>query len=321
MKNKVVKTTQIKKSKKTKASFTARLGRDLRVNWTLYLLFVPVLLYYILFKYKPMVGLVMAFEDYSPFKGLWNSAWVGWKHFKEFFENPFFFRIMRNTIWISVNMLVFSFPAPIILALLLNEVRCKRFQRGVQLVAYLPHFVSMIVICGLVTKFTTDNGIINDFLAMFGCERVSYLNYPQYFVPVYVLSGIWTDIGWNSIIYYAALTGVDQQLYEAAAIDGAGRWKQTLHVTLPGILPTITVMLILQIGNLLNIGYEKIILLYTSTTYETADVISTYVYRTGVVDGRTSYSTAVGLFNSVLSFILLVLANVVSKKTSENGLW
>lgn len=304
-----------------KRSYKERLKRDLRMNWSLYVLFIPVFLYYVLFKYKPMTGLVMAFENYSPSKGLWKSAFVGFDHFKSFLTNPYFWRLIRNTLWISISNLIFGFPAPIILALLLNEVRCKAFQRGVQLIAYLPHFISMIVICGLVSKFTADKGIINDFLAMLGFDRVSYLNYPKYFVPVYVLSGIWTDVGWSSIIYYAALTGIDQQLYEAASIDGAGRWKQTIHVTIPGIMPTITVMLILQIGNLLNIGYEKIILLYNPITYETADVISTYVYRKGILDGEYSYSTAVGLFNSVLSFILLFAANTISKKTGEGGLW
>ncbi len=313
--------TKTRTPKNDKTGFKARLVRDLHRNWSLYLLFVPVLLYYILFKYKPMAGLIMAFQNYSPAKGLLGSTWVGLQHFKEFLTLPDFWQLMRNTLWISISMLIFAFPAPIILALLLNEIRNKAFQRSVQLVAYLPHFISMIVICGLIVKFTSDNGIINDFLSMFGLERISYLNYPKFFVPIYVLSGIWTDVGWSSIIYYAALTGVDQQLYEAAAIDGAGRWKQTVHVTLPGIMPTIVVMLILQIGNLLNIGYEKIILLYNPITYETADVISTYVYRKGVLDGAFSYSTAVGLFNSMLSFMLLFIANMISKKTGEGGLW
>lgn len=304
-----------------KIKFSTRLKKDLRVNGTLYLIFVPVLLFYILFRYKPMVGLVIAFQDFTPTKGMWRSSFVGLNHFEEFLGNPYFWRLMRNTLWISFSNLLFGFPAPIILALLLNELRNKRFQKGVQLIAYLPNFISMIVICGLLSKFTADKGIINDFLAMFGAERISYLNYPEYFVSIYVLSGIWTTVGWSSIIYFAALTSIDEQLYEAAVIDGAGRWAQTIHVTIPGIMSTIVVMLILQIGNLLNLGYEKIILLYNPITYETADVISTYVYRKGLMEGSFSFSTAVGLFNSILSFALLLMANKISKKSGEGSLW
>lgn len=312
---------RLDKNTKIKKSFANRLKHDMAMNWSLYLLFIPILLFYILFRYKPMGGLLIAFENYSPKKGIIGSDWVGFAHFAEFLKNPYFWRLMRNTLWISISNMVFGFPAPIILALMLNELRSKKFQHGIQLVAYLPHFISMIVVCGLVIKFTSDKGLINDFLSIFGVERKSFLNLPQYFVPVYVLSGIWTDVGWSSIIYFAALTGIDQQLYEAAIIDGAGRWKQTLHVTLPGIMSTIVIMLILQIGNLLNLGYEKIILLYNPITYETADVISTYVYRKGILEGAFSYSTAVGLFNSVINFALLVVANQISKKTGEGGLW
>lgn len=304
-----------------KKSFAKRLARDLRMNGGLYLLFIPVALFFILFKYKPMGGLIIAFENYSPTTGMLGSKFVGLEHFKTFISNPYFWRLMRNTLVISGAGLIFSAPAPIILALLLNELTNKRFQRSVQLIAYLPHFISMIVICGLITKFTADKGIINDILAFFGAERISFLNYPQYFVPVYIISDIWTNVGWSSIIYFAALTGIDKQLYEAAVIDGAGRFKQVMHVTLPGIMPTIVTMLILQIGNMMNIGYEKIILLYNPITYETADVITTYVYRKGILEGSFSFSTAVGLFNSVLNFALLFIANTVSRKTGEGGLW
>lgn len=295
--------------------------RDLKMNKGLYLLFIPVFLFYLLFCYKPMGGLLIAFENYSAAKGIWGSPWVGLAHFKSFLQNPYFWRLMRNTLWISISNIIFGFPAPIILALLLNELTSKTFQKSIQLVAYLPHFISIIVVCGLVSKFTADTGIINNFLAMFGIERVSYLNYPQYFIPIYVISGIWTDVGWSSIIYFAALTGIDKQLYEAAVMDGANRWKQTLHVTIPGIMSTIIIMFILQIGSLLNLGYEKIILLYNPITYETADVITTYVYRKGIAEGSFSFSTAVGLFNSVLNFILLIIANGLSRKTGEGSLW
>lgn len=313
--------TMTLEDRRYRKSFSQRLARDLKMNGGLYIMFIPVLLYFVLFRYLPMGGLIIAFEDYRPMKGMIGSSFVGFEHFREFFSSPYFWRLLRNTLWISISNLIFAFPAPIILALLLNELTSKRFQKGIQLVAYLPHFISIIVVCGLISKFTSDNGIINSFLALFGFEKTSLLNVPKYFVPIYVISGIWTDMGWSSIIYFAALTGIDQSLYEAAVVEGANRWQQTLNITLPGILSTIIVMLILQIGNLLNLGYEKIILLYNPITYETADVISTYVYRKGILEGSFSFSTAVGLFNSVVSFILLIGANKISRKIGEGSLW
>lgn len=313
--------TMTLEDRRYRKSFSQRLARDLKMNGGLYIMFIPVLLYFVLFRYLPMGGLIIAFEDYRPMKGMIGSSFVGFEHFREFFSSPYFWRLLRNTLWISISNLIFAFPAPIILALLLNELTSKRFQKGIQLVAYLPHFISIIVVCGLISKFTSDNGIINSFLALFGFEKTSLLNVPKYFVPIYVISGIWTDMGWSSIIYFAALTGIDRSLYEAAVVEGANRWQQTLNITLPGILSTIIVMLILQIGNLLNLGYEKIILLYNPITYETADVISTYVYRKGILEGSFSFSTAVGLFNSVVSFILLIGANKISRKIGEGSLW
>lgn len=313
--------TMTLEDRRYRKSFSQRLARDLKMNGGLYIMFIPVLLYFVLFRYLPMGGLIIAFEDYRPMKGMLGSSFVGFENFREFFSSPYFWRLLRNTLWISISNLIFAFPAPIILALLLNELTSKRFQKGIQLVAYLPHFISIIVVCGLISKFTSDNGIINSFLALFGFEKTSLLNVPKYFVPIYVISGIWTDMGWSSIIYFAALTGIDQSLYEAAVVEGANRWQQTLNITLPGILSTIIVMLILQIGNLLNLGYEKIILLYNPITYETADVISTYVYRKGILEGSFSFSTAVGLFNSVVSFILLIGANKISRKIGEGSLW
>lgn len=309
------------KSLKSSQSLKRSIVKDWKMHWGLYVLFIPVLLFYLLFRYKPMGGLAIAFENYSVSKGILGSKVVGFAHFESFLKNPYFWRLMRNTLWISVSNIIFGFPAPIILALMLNELSSKRFQKGIQLVAYLPHFISIIVVCGLVAKFTSDSGIINNILSVFGAERKSYLNYPKYFVPIYVISGIWTDVGWNSIIYFAALTGIDKQLYEAAVVDGANRWQQTIHVTIPGIMSTIIIMFILQIGNLLNVGYEKIILLYNPITYQTADVITTYVYRKGITEGSFSFSTAVGLFNSVLNFILLIIANSLSRKTGEGSLW
>jgi len=295
--------------------------KDLKRNYSLYLMALPILAFYILFHYKPMYGVIIAFKNFSPAKGVIGSEWVGIKHFIDFFCNPYFFRLMKNTLVISLSTLVFSFPAPIILALLINEIRSKWFSRIVQLIVYLPHFISLVVVCGLILKFTSDKSIINDIAVLFGHERVSFLNHPKYFVPVYVISDIWQSAGWNSIIYLAALTSVEQQLYEAAIIDGASRWRQTLHITIPGIAPTIITMFILRIGNMLNVGYEKIILLYNPVTYETADVISTYVYRKGLIENSWSFSTAVGLFNSIINFTLLIFANRLSRKINEISLW
>lgn len=303
-------------------TFKERLVRDFKMNGALYLIFVPLIIWYILFRYKPMYGLLMAFQNYSPRKGIMGSDWVGFKYFIEFLNNPDFWRLMRNTVVISVTNLIFGFPTPIILALMLNELRCKWFRNGVQTIAYLPHFISIMVICGLVKNFTSDQGLINDIIAMFGGTRKSFLNYPEYYVPVHVLSDIWAGIGWESIIYFAALTGIDQQLYEAAQIDGAGRLKQTWHITLPGILPTIVTMLILRVGSLLNVGYEKVLLLYNPLTYETADIITTYTYRMAIGEGtRYGYSTAVGFFNSIICFLLLIGSNKLSKKLGQSGLF
>ena len=287
----------------------------------LYIMILPVLAFYTLFCYKPMYGAIMAFKNYSPKLGIWGSPWAGLQYFDEFVSNPYFWRILKNTLTISISALVFSFPAPIILALLINELRGKWFPRIVQTLSYLPHFISLVVVCSLIKEFTVQTGIVNDFLAMFGIERQTMLNNPKLFVPIYVLSDIWQGIGWGSIIYLAALTGIDQELYEAAKIDGAGRWKQTLHVTIPCIVPTIIIMLILRIGGLMNVGYEKIILLYNPSIYETSDVISSFVYRKGILERSYSYSSAVGLFNSAINCLLLFGSNWISGKLNNTSLW
>lgn len=295
--------------------------RDFKTNKAIYLMLTPVILYYLIFHYKPMYGAIIAFKDFTPSKGIMGSPWVGFKHFQEFFTDYYFMRILKNTLIISINSLIFSFPAPIILALLLNELKSKWFSRTVQTISYMPHFISMVVICGILKQFTMDDGIITYIFSLFGFEKVTMLSQPQLFVPIYVGSGIWQEIGWGAIIYLAALTGIDQEQYEAAKIDGANRWKQTLHVTLPGIAPTIIILLILRMGSILSVGFEKIILLYNPSIYETADVISTYVYRKGLLEFNWSFSSAVGLFNSVINFILIILANWMSKKVNETSLW
>ena len=309
-------------------SWGKRARVDLKKNKALYIMLIPAILYYLIFCYGPMYGAIIAFKNYSPRLGILGSEWVGLKHFISFFESPYFYRILRNTLGISLATLVFGFPAPIILALLINELKSKSYAKLTQTITYLPHFISLVVVCGMVKDFTLNTGLINNILVTLtggAWEAKTLLNSPEYFVPIYVISDIWQGVGWGSIIYLSALAGIDQQLYEAATIDGAGRWRQTVHVTLPGILPMVVIMLILRVGGLLNVGYEKIILLYNEATRETADVISTFVYRRGLLaeggSNQWSYSTAVGLFNSVINFVLIVIANKISRKLTDTSLW
>ena len=288
----------------------------------LYLIVLPVLLYYLLFHYKPMYGLIIAFMDYSPRSAISGSTWVGLQHFMNFFQSIYFKRLLGNTLKISLATIVFGFPAPIILALLMNELRSKKFARVTQTITYMPHFISTVVICSMIREFVKPEGFITQILVkFFDYGGKSLLSQPENFLPIYVISDIWQGVGWGSIVYLAALTAVDTELYEAAQIDGAGRWKQMLHITLPGIMPTIIIMLIMRLGQVMSVGYEKIILLYNEGIYETADVISTYVYRMGLVDRQYSFSAAVGLFNSVVNFLLVILANRFSKKVSDTSLW
>nr|WP_309119535.1 ABC transporter permease subunit [Paenibacillus sp.] len=284
---------------------------------------LPVVVYFLLFEYKPMYGALIAFKNFNPYQGVWDSPWVGFKHFLHFFESHYFVRLLRNTLLLSVYSLVFIFPASIAFALLLNELRLKRLKSVVQTLSYLPHFISLIVIAGMIVDFTQPDGIMNRVLMAVGfiSEPISFLILPEWFRTLYIGSGLWQSVGWNSIIFLAALAGINPSLYEAAVIDGADRWKQLVHVTLPGILPTILILLILNIGSLMNVGWDKIILLYNAATYETADVISTFVYRRGIINADYSFSAAVGLFNSAINFALLLLANRISRKTTENSLW
>jgi putative aldouronate transport system permease protein len=282
---------------------------------------LPVFAFYIIFHYGPMYGLQIAFRDYNPVDGVTGSPWVGLRHFISFFNNFYFGRLIRNTLLISVETLVFGFPAPIIFAILLNEIRTSWYKRTLQTLSYLPYFISTVVMCGIIVNFTRSDGVINDIVAAFGGQRKTMLQYPQYFRPVYVISGIWQSLGWNSIIYLAAISGIDMQLYEAAKIDGAGRFAQVFHVTIPSIAPTIIILFILRMGSMFSVGSDKVLLLYNSATYETADVISTYVYRRGILDGDFSFSAAVGLFNSLINFFLIIVTNKISSMVSETSLW
>ncbi|MBQ2888953.1 MAG: sugar ABC transporter permease [Clostridia bacterium] len=314
----------MKTEQKHKISFKESCGiykKDIRLNKEIYLLLIPVVIYYFVFHYMAMYGALIAFKDYVPKLGVMGSPWAGLKHFENFFGSPSFSTVLLNTIRISVSSLLFEFPAPIILALLINELKSSKFARAVQTATYLPHFISLIVVCGMVKDFTRDTGIITHLLTFFGVPEVSLLGYPEYFLPIYIGSSIWQQVGWSSIIYLAALTGVDPQLYEAAKIDGANKWQQTLHVTLVGIMPTVITMLILRMGSILSVGYEKIILLYNDATLEVADVISSYVYRKGILEQSWSFSTAVNLFNSLINLVFLLLTNKISSKLNETSLW
>ena len=307
-----------------KQGYFGKLVTDVVKDYDAYLLVLPVIAFYLIFAYKPMYGAIIAFKNYSPSLGIVKSPWAndyGFQHFISFFSSYYFGRVIKNTLVISLSTLIFGFPAPIILALLLNEISSVAYKRTVQTISYLPHFISTVVLCSIIRIFTKSGGIINNMLVPLGLKSGDMLGHANYFVPLYVISGIWSEVGWGSIIYLAALSGIDQELYEAARIDGANRWKQTLHVTLPGILGTIMILFILRMGSVMNVGYEKIILLYNQGIYDTADVISTFVYRRGLLEFSWSYSSAVGLFNSVINFVLVVTFNKLSSKFSEYSLW
>lgn len=288
----------------------------------LYIMLMPVLLYYAVFAYGPMFGLVIAFKDYNVFDGILGSPWVGLKHFRQFFGSMFAGRIIRNTLMISLYDLLFGFTAPIILALMFNEVANARFKKVAQTISYLPYFISTVVIVSMFVKFLSlDGGLINRILNLFGKESIYFLNEAPYFWGLYTGMNLWKGLGWGTIIYLSSLTAINPELYEASYVDGAGRWRQLWHITLPGITTTIVVLFILRLGGLLSVGYESIILMYNPTIYETADVISTYVYRRGLQNADYSFATAVGLFQSAIGFVLVVLTNRISRKVSDISIW
>lgn len=306
-----------------KSAKPKRIGylKNIAQNPMLYLMAVPVIAYYIIFCYLPMYGVVIAFQDYVPARGILNSNWVGLKHFASFFTSTYFPRLVRNTLEINIKELVFSFPVPILFALLLNEVRSTRFRRISQSITYMPHFISTVVICGLLVDFTKSSGVLTNLFVALGMDRVNMLSVPEYFQGLFIGSIVWQSFGWDSIIYFAALTGIDPMLYDAARVDGAGRFRQALHVTLPGIAPTIVILMLLRIGSMMSVSWDRIILLYNPLTYETADVLSSYVYRIGLTKMQYSFATAVGLFNSVVNIFLLISANKISSRVSDNSLW
>jgi putative aldouronate transport system permease protein len=285
-----------------------------------YTIALVCLAYYFIFCYAPMGGILIAFKNYKPTLGVFGSPWVGFKYFEQFFTSYFFGRLIRNTLLINLYDLLIGFPAPIILALLFNELASSKLRRVAQTVTYLPHFISQVVICGILLNFLASNGLFNQIIKLFGGQPAPFLQDPAYFRTIFVGSGIWQGVGYGTILYLSALSGVDKQLLDAAAIDGCNRFRRVWHVTLPAISPTIIIMLILRVGSMMNVGFEKIILLYNPSLYETADVISSFVYRYGLLEGNFGYSTAVGLFNSVINFALLILVNHISKRVSEISL-
>lgn len=297
------------------------LRKNYRQNRLLYWMLAPALIYVVIFNYVPMFGLVIAFQDYSVFGGIFNSRWVGLQHFQDFFSGMYFSRTLKNTLSLSLLDLLFNFPAPIILALMLNEVRSAPYKRILQTVSYMPHFISMVVVAGIIKEFTSATGPVAQLVTLFGGQARSYISQPQYFRTIFVISEIWQTIGFNSIIYLAALTGISEELYEAAQIDGAGAIRRLWNITLPGIAPTIIIMLILRCGAIMNVNFEKVLLLYSPATYKTSDIISTYVYRVGIKDQQLGYSTAVGLFNSVVSLLLVLTANKLSKTFTETSMF
>lgn len=295
--------------------------KELKKNGVLYLIVLPVIIYYFVFHYMPMYGLLMSFQNFSPRLGIWNSEWVGFTHFINFFKSPDCARIITNTLKISLSCLLFEFPAPIIMAILINELRCKYFRRTIQTISYLPHFISLVVICGMIKTFVGPDGIIGGVYNQITGNGSSMLAQGKMFLPIYVLSNIWQSMGWESIIYLAALMNIDPQLYEAADIDGAGKMSKIFRITLPSIAMTIVTMFILRVGKVMNVGYEKIILLQNPAILDVSDVISSFVYRMGFTYRNWGYSAAIGLVNSAVNLVLLLTTNTISKKMTDSGLW
>ena len=305
------------KKRKQEEAFAVRLKKDFIRYRYIYLM----LIYYAVFCYGPMSKIVIAFQNFKPALGISGSKWVGMKYFIDFFTGPYAWRLIRNTLLLNILQIILAFPVPIILALLINEIQCRPYKKLVQTVSYMPHFISLVVMCSLLLTFSRSDGIFNDFLALFGVERSNLMANAKLFRPMYVLSGIWQEAGWGSIIYLATLSTIDPGLYEAATIDGASRFQRMLYVSFPGLVPIIIVQLIMRVGNILTMGFEKVFLLYNPLTYDTADIISTYIYRQGLELTNYSYGTAVGLFNSAVNLLILVLANRLSRKATGESLW
>jgi len=308
-----------------RAIATSRVDRILdhiKRDWQLYLMLLPTVVWLLLFLYKPMYGLQVAFKDYSVFRGVAASPWIGFEHFQTLFGNDQFIRALKNTFIISFWSLLIGFPVPILLALMFNEVINQTFKKTAQTIVYLPHFISSVIIAGIViAAFSPSSGVVNTIISALGFEPVYFLTKPEWFRPIFIGSTIWQEAGFQSIVYLAAIAGVSPTLYESAVVDGASRWQMMWKITLPSILPTILIMLIIRIGNMLEVSFEMIILLYQPATYETADVVNTFIYRQGLLGGQYDLAAAAGLFNAVVAFTLVVTANSISRRYSSTSIW
>lgn len=299
-----------------------RLIKDIKRDKLLYLMLVPVALYYIIFKYLPMIGVVIAFKNYMPFMGIFRSQWVGLKNFERLFSNPDFFMLLRNSIMLAIYNIVFTFPLPIIIALLLNEIAGEKFKKAIQSLIYMPHFISWVVVVGICyIMLSNQDGIINNIITSMGGQSINFLGSKSWFRPLITMQVAWKETGWGTIIYLAALTSVDVQLYEAAIVDGANRWHQLINITFPAIKSTIIVLLVLRMGAFLDSGFDQLFLMVNSLNRDIGDVFDTYVYNAGMINGQFSYSTAVGLFKSVVNMILILSTNKLAKLLGEEGMY
>jgi putative aldouronate transport system permease protein len=288
----------------------------------LLLMFLPIFIYYFVFCYIPMPGIVIAFKDFVPGNGIFGGEWVGLKWFDQFFKSMYFWRLIRNTFLLAFYPLLFGFPIPILFALCITEIRNNKFKRLVQTVTYLPHFISTVVIAGILINFLSpSDGIVNAIMSSLGMEKINFMMDPRWFRTIFTASGVWQSFGFNSIIYIATIMGIDQEMYDSGKIDGVNKFQEVWHLTLPAIKPTIIILLILSLGGIMSVGFEKVYLLYNGSTYETADVISTYVYRQGIVAQNFSFGTAVGLFNSLISFVVVYCANWLSRRVNDMSIW
>ncbi|QNF30100.1 MULTISPECIES: ABC transporter permease [Metabacillus] len=296
--------------------------KNIATSWELYVFLLPAFLYFLIFHYVPLYGLLIAFKDFNPALGVWDSPWVGFMWFEDFFSSYYFWDLIKNTIGISLYSLIVGFPMPIILALAFNEVKDGLFKRGLQTITYAPHFISLVVMVGMIISFLSpQTGLINHILGLFGVEPIDFMQDPGWFKTVFVFSGVWQGMGWGAIIYIAALSGVDPQLHESAKVDGASRLQRIWHINIPALLPTIIILFILDMGSLLSVGFQKILLMQNDLNMESSDVIATFVYRTGILNAQYSYSTAVGLFDAVINATILVIVNQIARKRSETSLW
>lgn len=308
----------VKKKKSKGLSTFKRIAR----NWELYLFLLPTIIYFVIFKYIPMYGLQIAFKDFIAFYGIWESPWVGFEHFIRFFESYQFWNLLKNSLQINLYQLLFAFPLPIIFALMLNQVTRTRFKKLVQTVTYAPHFISVVVLVGMIFIFLSpSNGFVNNIIQLFGGEPIYFMGSNEWFKTVFVGSEIWQTTGWSAIIYLAALTSVDPHLHEAAIVDGASKFQRVRHIDIPGILPVIMIMFILEIGNFVTLGYQKVLLMQNSLNIASSEVIQTYVYKTGLLGSQFSYAAAIGLFENVLNFILLIMMNQLAKKLKQQSLF